>query len=196
MANWCNTSYTIEGNQADISALMDKMESLSKRLKPILPNDFGKTWLGNLVHIFGGDVDKINCRGYFQNLDNPCENLLYFDTVTSNEEMTEVWNLVLKSFPSCKCYYYSEECSCQRYVTNDVQGYYYPSRFRLEQGVENMRLMETENEMLSQISSLIGKALASWSEMEVAVRDYNEDLIEENTISANKIVVLDSLLIT
>lgn len=195
MANWCNTSYTIEGNQADISALMDRMESVSKRLKPILPNDFGKTWLGNLVHIFGGDIEKIICHGYFLNLDNPCENLLYFDTVTSNEEMTEVWNLVLKSFPSCKCYYYSEECSCQRYVTNDVQGYYYPSRFRLEQGVGNVRLMETENEIISQISSLIGKALASWSEMEVAVRDYNEGLIEENAISANKIVVLNSLLI-
>lgn len=190
MANGCNTSYTIEGNQADISALMDRMESLSKRLKPILPNDFGKTWLGNLVHIFDGDVEKFNCRGYFQNLDNPCENLLYFDTVTSNEEMTEVWNLVLKSFPSCKCYYYSEECSCQRYVTNDVQGYYYPSRFRLEQGVENLHLVENEHEIFSQVSSLIGKTFASWGEMENVIRDYNEYQRDEDAISVNKIMVI------
>lgn len=190
MANWCNTSYTIEGNQADISALMDRMESLSKRLKPILPNDFGKTWLGNLVHIFGGDIEKIICRGYFLNLDNPCENLLYFDTVTSNEEMTEVWNLVLKSFPSCKCYYYSEECSCQRYVTNDAQGYYYPSRFRLEQGVENSHLVENEHEIFSQVSSLIGKTFASWGEMENVIRDYNEYQRDEDAISVNKIMVI------
>lgn len=193
MANWCNTFYTIEGNQADISALMDRMESLSKRLKPILPNDFGKTWLGNLVHLFGCDVDKINCHGYFQNLDNPCENLLYFDTVTSNEEMTEVWNLVLKSFSSCKCYYYSEECSCQRYVTNDAQGYYYPNRFRLEQGVENVHLVENEHEILSLVSALTGKILSCWNEMEDVIRDYNEPLNEEDAISANKIVVIDSL---
>lgn len=190
MANWCNTSYTIEGNQADISALMAKMESLSKRLKPILPNDFGKTWLGNLVHIFGGDVEKITCRGYFENLDNPCKNLLNFDTVTSNEEMTEVWNLVLKSFPSCKCYYYSEECSCQRYVTNDAQGYYYPSRFRLEQGVENLHLVENEHEIFSQVSSLIGKTFASWGEMENVIRDYNEYQRDEDAISVNKIMVI------
>ncbi|RHH14400.1 hypothetical protein DW228_06260 [Bacteroides fragilis] len=188
--NWCNTSYTIEGNQAEITDLMDKMESLSKYSTSLLPNDFGKNWLGNLLHLFGGNPKKINCRGRFLNLFYAGDNIIQFDTETGNEELYEVWAYILQSYPSCKCYFYSEECSCQRYVTNDKEGRFYPNRFRLEYEIDDIHLVENEHEILTQVAAILGKEVSNWHEMEEAVRNYNEYQNEESTIRVNKISVI------
>lgn len=36
---------------------------MEKRKTSILPNGFGKMWLGNLVYKLGGDWEKLRCRG-------------------------------------------------------------------------------------------------------------------------------------
>ena len=139
------------------------------------------------MHLFGGVPEKINCRGHFLNLFYAGDNIIQFDTETGNEELYEVWAYILQSYPSCKCYFYSEECSCQRYVTNDKEGRFYPNRFRLEYKIDDIHLMENEHEMLIQVSTIVGKEVSNWHEMEEAVRNYNKYQDEDNTVRVNKI---------
>ena len=66
MANWCYTSYVIDGKRKEVQSLFSKMNNLEKRRKPLEGSDFGKTWLGNLVI-------KIKCTAFRQ---HTCSNLL------------------------------------------------------------------------------------------------------------------------
>ena len=64
MPNWCYTRYVIEGTESkDIEALKAKLDELSQMPEPLLPNGFGNLWLGNIVHLLGGDWRKVYCRG-------------------------------------------------------------------------------------------------------------------------------------
>ena len=53
MPNWCSTSYVVTGDKNEVRDLYEKMRSLEEREKPLVENDFGVTWLGNLVTLLG-----------------------------------------------------------------------------------------------------------------------------------------------
>ena len=68
MPNWCWISYIAVGDKQEIHDLYNKMKSLEDAEKSLVENDFGKTWLGNLVTILGGDWKAIRCKGCFSEL--------------------------------------------------------------------------------------------------------------------------------
>ncbi len=59
MPNWCYTSYVCVGSERDTRDLYEKMRALSKRTASLLPNDFGKEWMGNVVAALGGKWQDI-----------------------------------------------------------------------------------------------------------------------------------------
>ena len=69
MANWCYTSYVIDGKRKEVQSLFSKMSNLEKRRRPLVGNDFGNTWLGCLVAKLGADWHEVYCRGSWSDLD-------------------------------------------------------------------------------------------------------------------------------
>lgn len=63
MPNWCSTTYKVTGDLKEVKSLHKIIKQLEARKKSLLPNGFGKLWLGNLVKKLGGDPEKVRCRG-------------------------------------------------------------------------------------------------------------------------------------
>ena len=190
MPNWCFTTYKIEGDKKEIQDLYQKLNSLSERKESLIKNDFGKNWLGNVVHLFGGNWEDIYCRGTFESLEILADGILQFDTETAWVEINEVWEFVKKSYPSIQYFWVAEECACEYYATNDTEGKYYPDRFIIEQGDSEREYYVTEQAALDDVANIIGKPANDWSQAEALVVEYNK-LNEDNTVGMHRISVVE-----
>lgn len=131
MPNWCYTQYKIKGSESEVAALHKTIQTLEQREESLLPNGFGKLWLGNLVHVLGGDRNDIYCRG--QILDYKLDNgLLVINTETAWSEMSEVRHLIESKYPSLQIFFQTEEPGMCIFQTNDRTGEYFPERWLLD----------------------------------------------------------------
>ena len=91
MPNWCFSSYVATGDAKEVCDLYEKMRSLEEREESLVENGFGKSWLGNLVTLLGGDWNTIYCRGDWSDLTKDDDNgALRFDTETAWNDPDEV----------------------------------------------------------------------------------------------------------
>lgn len=174
MANWCYTSYVIDGKRKEVQSLYSKMNYLEMRKKPLVGNDFGKTWLGCLVTKLGGNWHEVYCRGSWSDLQYD-GGTLSFNTVTANGPMNEVFKFIKNIYPSLEIYYCAEEDGWGYYATNDVQGLHFPERFKVESEWETEYPTSIEN-ACSYVSKLIGKEVKTREELEKAVEEWNDNL--------------------
>ena len=131
MANYAYTTYKIKGGEEEVAALHKTIQDLKQREESLLPNGFGKLWLGNLVHALGGDWEKLYCRG--QILDYSLDNgLLFISTETAWGEMSDVRHFIQYKFPSLEIYFQTEEPGMCIFQTNDHTGEYFPERWLLD----------------------------------------------------------------
>lgn len=131
MPNWCHTTYAVTGDSKELSKLRSLIKDLLKRKTSILPNGFGSTWLGNLVHLLGGDPTQIRCRGRINDLWKD-EGALWFTTTTAWDRLPEFIDFMRQNFPHLQFYYSSEEPLMELYCTNDSDGRFFPYRYRIE----------------------------------------------------------------
>lgn len=131
MANWAYSVYKIKGSEEEVAALYKTIQDLEQRKESLLPNGFGKLWLGNLVQALGGDWEKIYCRG--QILDYSLENgILKINTETAWGEMSDVRHLIEIKYPSLQIFFQTEECGMCIFQTNDATGEIFPERWLLD----------------------------------------------------------------
>lgn len=131
MSNLAFTQYKIKGSESEVAALHKTIQDLAERKESLLPNGFGKLWLGNLVHVLGGDWEKIYCRGHI--LDYSLENgILKINTETAWGECSETRHFLQTKFPSLEIYFQTEEPGMCIFQTNDASGEYFPSRWLLD----------------------------------------------------------------
>ncbi len=131
MPNWCYTNYVIEGREEEVAALHKIIQDLEAREESLLPNGFGKLWLGNLVHTLGGDWKKIYCRG--QILDYSLESgILRLNVESAWGEMEETRHFIQSKYPGLKIIYQAEESGMCIFETNDKDGTYFPHRWILD----------------------------------------------------------------
>ena len=117
MPNWAYTQYKIKGSESEVAALHKTIQDLADMDESLLPNGFGKLWLGNLVHVLGGDWEKIYCRGHI--LDYSLENgILKIDTETAWEESSETRHFIQSKYPSLQIYFQTEEPGMCIFQTN------------------------------------------------------------------------------
>ena len=110
MPNWCFTSYVVTGEEKEVCDLYEKMRSLEEREESLVENGFGKTWLGNLVTLLGGDWITIYCRGAWLDLLKDEDNgALRFDTETAWNDPDEVVTFLQGKYPSLEFYFITEE---------------------------------------------------------------------------------------
>ena len=131
MPNWAYTQYKIKGSESEEAALHKTIQDLDQRKDSILPNGFGKLWLGNLVHVLGGDWEKIYCRGHI--LDYSLENgILKINTETAWGECSETRHFIQSKYPSLQIYFQTEEPGMCIFQTNDSTGEIFPERWLLD----------------------------------------------------------------
>ena len=131
MPNWCYTNYVIKGREEEVAALHKIITDLENRKESLLPNGFGKLWLGNLVHTLGGNWEKIYCRGRI--LDHHIEDgslMLLVESAWS--EPSETRHFILEKFPGLEIIFQSEESGMCIFETNDKDGTYFPHRWLLD----------------------------------------------------------------
>jgi hypothetical protein len=179
----------LEGNKEEIKDLYDKLKSLEEMEKPLVENDFGKNWLGCVVALFGGDWEKINCRGSFGFLELLDKNTIQIQTETAWKDIPEVWDFVLGNYESIAYYFRTEEPGVGYYVTNDSKGKYFPERFIVDQFDEATEYFEDERDLFDYIASITGKPVANTEEMNAVIESYNSEN-EDNEIYVNKISIV------
>lgn len=185
MPNWCLTNYAVTGESKQVKGLYKTMEALQDRKESLLPNGFGKTWLGNLVSDLGFDPEKTQCRGDWSNLKLRTEGgktVLRFDTETAWCRCSDVEELIQKRFPDVDIYFLSEELGCEIFETNDIGGEnsFFPEQFIIDRPMHDGCEYYTEEGFLQKMSEIAGKTVGSFAEAaewaakhnEVSTRDY------------------------
>jgi hypothetical protein len=176
MPNWCFTSLVVRGDENEVRDLYEKMKSLEDREETLVPNGFGKTWLGNLVTILGGDWNEVRCRGDWSNLalsDYEC--VLRFDTESAWIYPKELIDFLLEKYPGVDIYFSAEEPSMAIYLTNDVDGLYFADRYVLSQEDSDPEYYSAgeEKEFLRDLSEMIGKEINNIDDVWKEVCGYN-----------------------
>jgi hypothetical protein len=197
MPNWCCTNYVIEGDKREVKDLLEKLESLEKMEKPLVENGFGKKWLGCVVALFGGDIQKIRCRGEFEALDylepeNGDAQLSFFET-SAWSEMSEVWELVCSRYKTLKYYFQAEEPGCGYAATNDKAGRYFPDKFCV-QTEKTVDYIVSEKVLFETVKKHTGTEVYSIEDAEKAVEEYsgnNKNMEEGKWCSFYQFIMVD-----
>ena len=156
MPNWCSTEYYVVGSKKELSDLNKKMEKLENRKESLVKNDFGNTWLGNLVESLGGDWKKVYCRGQWMcRVYNKENNSLTFTTETAWKEMDEWRKFIESCYKTIKILFVTEEPGCGIYQTNDLEGVFFKDKYVLDY-TENVDYFETIDQAVEFIEELIG----------------------------------------
>lgn len=130
MANYCTTSYVVEGGKKDLDSLFETMDRLGKMEKPLVDNGFGPNWLGCLLTDLGEASDDYQCGGAWYNLSHQ-GNILRFETETAYSPSYDVIDFLQDRFPSLRFYFRAEEPGCELFVKNDRDGKYFPEHYYL-----------------------------------------------------------------
>ena len=130
MPNWCYTTYKCVGNSKNISQLHGALKYISRRKTSIVPNGFGKFWLGNLVTKLGGNWEDYPCRGEIIDYSLQDKNTLMIWQNTAWAEQQGVRRIIEEKFPGIKVYYQEEEPGCEVYATNSFE--HFPDRYYLD----------------------------------------------------------------
>ena len=183
MPNWCFTSYVVTGEEKEVCDLYEKMRSLEEREESLVENGFGKTWLGNLVTLLGGDWNTIYCRGDWSDLTKDDDNgALRFDTETAWCDADETIAFLQEKYPNLEFYFIAEESGMGYYATNDTAGEYFPQRYTVlpyDSGEEYQYEEGEEQAFFDEITNLTGCKVNSFEEVEKAVHEYNEQHEDE-----------------
>lgn len=121
MANLCFTTMYIKGNPDEIKNLHDNISAAisEERVK----NDYGKTWIGNLVVYMGYDWNEINCRGTIEYLGLSDDNTrLNIETCTAWSPCMDIFYKTMEKYaPSCELYLIGDVSEDGWFFTNDPE---------------------------------------------------------------------------
>lgn len=185
MPNWCYTMYVAEGPKTQLQKLYDTMNAITAIPFPgIIENDFGSSWLGNLVMVLGLDPrnhSDFRCRGSFEDVTiDPDDGRLRFYTSTAWCEADDTRHLIEEKFPGVHLYFMSEEFGCGYWETNDTEGKYFRDRFYFQpedylDDDNYYEYYETFEELLDAIEEATGlTGLTTFEECEKALENYRD----------------------
>ena len=190
MPNWAYSQYHCIGNKDQLLKLHSIMTELEDMKAPGLhENDFGSTWLGNLIIKLGGDWNKIYCRGSWDNRLLHKDGAVSFSVESAWDEPNEVREFIEEKFPDIHLYYQCEESGEGIYKTNDNTGQYFPEKYYLWVEDESTEYYNSLEGLIRDVEKMTGsKNLKTFDACEKALKTYsrkNHDLgysIEEFSI--------------
>ena len=179
MPNWASVTYKCVGDPKDIRQLHSMLKYIGKRKTTIVPNGFGKWWLGNLVTKLGGNWEKYSCRGEIIDYSLQDKNTFMIYQNTAWAEQEGVRRIIEEKLPSIKVYYQEEEPGCEVYATNSFE--HFPDRYFLDSYEEPMYFDDIRDASRC-ISEIVGHEVESNVESIIqALDDYLEEHEDEDT---------------
>lgn len=178
MPNWCYTTYKVEGDRSELLDLKAKMESLINREDSLVENGFydSKHWLGNIVALFGGDWQKIYCRGTWNDLEYDEDiNVLSFNLETAWNEYPDLRHFIEAQYNTIKIYYIEEESGNCVYYTNDAEGKYFTNLHVVEGEDFETLEFDTADEAKEYIEEIIGRKLGDDEDPDEALSEWADD---------------------
>lgn len=130
MPNWAFVHYKVVGDKKEIATLDEILTNMrdgvykDDGMVSLIKNDFGPMWLGNLVHVLGGNWEEIYCRGEitdFQLSEDDSSLSVCMETAWS--EPNEVRAFIQQKFPNLNILFSVEEPGMGVYATNDTEFY-------------------------------------------------------------------------
>lgn len=183
MPNWCFTYYAVEGPMEQLQKLSDLMNHVASMPRPgLVENDFGSSWLGNLVTALGVDPltnPNLRCRGEYYNVDLNQSGYMTFDTMTAWCEADGTRHLIEEKFPGVHIYFISEDFGCHYWETNDVEGKYFSERyyFRAEDfdDEHDGNYYDTLPELVEAVEKATGESgLQTFEDCEKALQEHED----------------------
>lgn len=168
MPNWCYTTYKCIGDPKDIRQLHNTLKYISKRKTTIVPNGFGKWWLGNLVTKLGGDWEQYPCRGDIVDYSLMDKTTLMIWQNTAWGEQEGVRRIIEEKLPSIKVYYQVEEPGCELYATNSFT--HFPERYMLD-SYEEPLYFDDIRDAARCVSEIVGHDVDESSEAIISALD-------------------------
>ena len=150
--------------------LHDALKYIDKRKTTIVPNGFGKWWLGNLVTRLGGNWEQYPCRGDITSYSLENETTLMIWQNTAWGEQEGVRRFIEEKFTSIKIYWQVEEPGCELYATNSFE--HFTERYLLD-SYEEPLYFETIEEAAKCVSDIVGHPIEpSVETIDQALEDY------------------------
>ena len=145
MSNPAFMSVCFEGERRELKSLYEKMKRLQERKKPIVENDFyhPTRWLGNLVTRLGANWQDVYCGGTWDCL-RLSGKTLNFTTETASQPPFRLLKLIQSVYPSTSFYFEAEGDDWECFLTNDVEGKYYPYRYLVDSDMGYEYFVELE----------------------------------------------------
>ena len=159
MPNWCETTYIIEGKKETLSLIKDTIDGLlSGTYEPIKNSD--NKWEGNILNVLG--IPYNEARQHLRGFVNESPRYVDGTLVVNAEEawsITDFRKLLRKAFPDIKIHWFADEYGLDYHKTNDADGKYLKTRFRVEICHNDTYYYEdckTQKDMYKYISELLG----------------------------------------
>lgn len=176
MPNWCNTTYKFVGEANEIADLHKKLKELEDMPEPIVENGFGKLFLGCVVNHFGGDWNKIYCRGEIDYMELCGENMLQLSTTTAWGDMPKVWDFVCQKYPSITYYYLAEEGGMCYYKNSDLTGEYFPEKYLIDDCVNGQEYANDNEELFEEMAKRLDvESIKDFAQLSELLNKYNEE---------------------
>ena len=175
MANYCDTSYVVEGNKEELDNLYNTMYKLQNMEKPLVENGFGTTWLGCLIAELGGRFEDYYCKGEWACLERQ-EDTIRFSTESAWQPPFDTIGLLQEKFPSLSFYFIAEEPGCEVFLKNDKVGKYFPENYLLflvlpdNREGEGVRF-QSKADAYQYISEKTGQSISSDEELNAYQKD-------------------------
>lgn len=131
MPNWCDTTYKIVGPLKSRKAFVAMLDHLNSLPEPLVPNGFGKLWLGCIVSYLGGSCEEIYCRGQILGY-RRIRNQLILNVESAWGEPLETREFLQSKFLDLQFFYQSEEPGMCVFETNDKERKYFQERYILD----------------------------------------------------------------
>ena len=170
MPNWASVTYECVGNPNNIRQLHDALKYIDKRKTSIVPNGFGKWWLGNLVTRLGGNWEDYPCRGEITSYSLEDASTLMIWQNTAWGEQEGVRRIIEEKLPSIKVYFQEEEPGCGLFATNSFE--HFPERY-LRDSYDEPLYFEDIEEAAKCVSDILGHPIEQSVEaIDQALDDY------------------------
>ena len=127
MANYCDSSYTLVGQEEEIKALHELMTKTSMEKQ-------NGNWVGYLVKALNNEEipEHLYVRGWWDDL-NCTGDTITFHQESAWEPLYETWDFIASKFESVKVYFMGEESGCEVFLKRDNEtGEYYPDNYYLD----------------------------------------------------------------
>lgn len=157
MANWCMTHFVVECNEKQkLQRICDVIEKCNGRPKPLIEGS-SRSWTGNIFKELGLKYESERCfwnESYFA---DDALHIFEESAWSRGSSMRQLVEQMNDPDNDLVVYFRSEECGCEIYETNDVEGVYFPERYILDTSEDGVKYYTNFEDLCAEVNGFFDK---------------------------------------